>query len=713
MIVEHLRDAVFHVDRFLKVLYMNRAAEQFVGKHRSVCLGRTLQEVWDEFPAEVAARLVSDPTGNLTSEIDGQPDRGSLLLEAIPAAEDTLVLHVREFDQQRLEARQEFIPAVLDSVESAIVACDEKGILQFFNRAARKLHGVDRQELAPDQWAQRYSLRYPDSREVMRKEDVPLYRALAGEHLRDAEIVVISADGQPRTLLCSGRPLYSQDGRKLGAVVAMHDVTHRRLASRRVRAALRQFRQLFNDAPVGYHEIDTNGIIRRVNRAECRLLGRTKEEVIGQPAWNFVAESEREQSRQAVIAKLAGTRPLRVFQRDYERGDGSRVTLEVHENIITGENGQIAGIRTALLDMTDRRARKEAEATSAETLSILERIGDAYMTFDTEWRYTYVNRKAAEFARRPAEELIGRRVWDVFPDAIETRFYTELQKAMRTQQPVEFENYFPPLETWFENSVYPSSSGVAVFYRDITERKRTQQSLEIRTAELARKNADLETFAYVASHDLQEPLRTIGSFTRLLARRYQGSLDAEADEFISYTLDGVERMQRMIKDLLRLSRVGSPDPARIVQVDAGAVLAFVRSHLSELVEETGATLISDTLPSVRFVETHLIQVFQNLIANAIRYRREVPPMIEVSAVHQGQSWRFAVRDNGRGFGAYEADLIFRPFKRLDATDDGGSGIGLAICRKIVESHGGRIWAESQPGVGSVFYFTVPDEQIAP
>ena len=705
MIVEHLRDAIFHVDRCLTVLYLNRAAEQMVAKHRSACTGLVLSAVWDEMPARVAAEIAGGPREALVFEFEGRTGGMRLRLEVMPAADDTLILQVREVTPQGLEHTQDFIQAVLDSVQSAIIACDEKGVVRVFNRAARKMHQADGGDVPPDDWARHFGLRYAESNEPMRTVDVPLYRALAGEHFRDVEVVVSPTASTSHAVLCSGRALYSRDGKKLGAVVAMHDITERRLATRRVRAALRQFRQLFNDAPVAYHEIDTNGIVRKVNREECRLLGRTKDEIIGHAIWDFVAEAEREKSRRAVLDKLAGTRPLRVFERAYQRPDGLLVTFEIHENLITDDEGRITGIRSALLDLTDRQARQVAEATSAETLSILERIGDAYMTFDAEWHYTYVNRKAAELARKPAEELIGRRVWDVFPEAVNTRFYAELQRAMREQNPVEFENYFAPLETWFDNSVYPSPSGVAVFYRDITERKKTQQSLEARTAELARKNADLETFAYVASHDLQEPLRTIGSFTSLLSRRYRGALDAEADEFITYTLSGVERMQRMIKDLLRLSRAGSPDPSRITQADAGAVLAFVRGHLAELIEETDATLVTGDLPTVLFVETHLIQVFQNLVANAIRYRRDVAPVITVTAERDGDFWKFAVQDNGRGFGPYEADLIFRPFKRIDPSEDGGSGIGLTICRKIVESHGGQIWAESKPGVGSVFYFT--------
>jgi PAS domain S-box len=488
-----------------------------------------------------------------------------------------------------------------------------------------------------------------------------------------------------------------------------------KISGARLRRALQQFRSLFQDAPIAYHEIDKDGNLRRVNRAECRLLGRTREEMIGRPVWEFLLESQRERGRKELFETLSGARPPNTFEREYVTSSGKRLVMEVHNSLILGASGEITGIRGAMLDITDRTqkererlARQRAEADSAEIRNILERIGDAYMALDTEWRYQYVNRKAAELALKPASELIGRCVWDEFPESVSTPFYSELHRAMRDQTPVEFNSYYAPLDKWFENSVYPSPSGVGVYYRDVTDRVRTQLALEKQTAELGVKNAELETFAYVASHDLQEPLRMIGAYTDLLAKRFSHVLDPDAVQFVEFILQGVGRMERLIRGVLALCRLDSslefpPDP-----VSLHHVVETVCATLDPVIKETGAVIEFHDLPAVRVRETELLQVMQNLIGNALRYRGEAPPAITVRAERQEQGWHISVSDNGIGFAMRYAEQIFLPFKRLRNGLEGGTGIGLAICKKIVESSGGRIWVESVPGAGSTFHFTIPD-----
>jgi signal transduction histidine kinase len=235
----------------------------------------------------------------------------------------------------------------------------------------------------------------------------------------------------------------------------------------------------------------------------------------------------------------------------------------------------------------------------------------------------------------------------------------------------------------------------------------SRKALEESIAELARSNADLQQFAYVASHDLKEPLRMVASYTQLLARRYKGKLDSDADEFIRYAVDGANRMQWLINDLLAYSRVTVQDKL-FEEVDCNGVLEEVLSNLRVAVEESLAVVTHDSLPRVMADRVQLGQLFQNLIGNAIKFHGEEPPQVHVSAERRPNEWLFSIRDNGVGLDPEYAERIFVIFQRLHTREEyPGTGIGLSICKKIVERHGGRIWVVSQTGQGATFHFTLP------
>jgi signal transduction histidine kinase len=238
-------------------------------------------------------------------------------------------------------------------------------------------------------------------------------------------------------------------------------------------------------------------------------------------------------------------------------------------------------------------------------------------------------------------------------------------------------------------------------------RRKAEEDLARKAEELARSNADLEQFAYVASHDLQEPLRMVAAYTQLLAERYRGKLDEDADKFIGYALEGAQRMQVLIQDLLAFSRVGRKE-GTLASVDCNAVMHDVVQGLGASIEQNGGTVTYGSLPEVWADNTQMVQLFQNLVGNAIKFRGKEPPNVCVQAEKKDGEWVFSVADNGIGIAPEDADRIFAVFHRLHARSEyPGSGIGLAICKKIVERYGGKIWVESQPGCGSTFKFTLP------
>ncbi len=328
----------------------------------------------------------------------------------------------------------------------------------------------------------------------------------------------------------------------------------------------------------------------------------------------------------------------------------------------------------------------------------------------------------------PRADLLGKTLWEIGPlqDALLSKAsFQDLQSKgyVRYEHlPLETRNG-KRIELEFVSNVYSVGQLklIQCNIRDITERRRAEEALEKRTRELmnsqealkqkaqelSRSNADLEQFAYVASHDLQEPLRTMTSFAQLLRRRYQGKLDANADDFIHFIVDGATRMQGLITDLLAYSRVGSRGK-ETVSTDCAAVFDQAVANLQTAIVESGAVVTHDSLPTVPCDGAQLIQVFQNLVGNSIKFRDSHSPRVHVAAEPRPSEWVFSVKDNGIGIDPEYAQRIFEVFQRLHTrTEYPGSGIGLAIAKKIVERHGGRIWVESQPHQGATFFFTLP------
>jgi light-regulated signal transduction histidine kinase (bacteriophytochrome) len=269
-----------------------------------------------------------------------------------------------------------------------------------------------------------------------------------------------------------------------------------------------------------------------------------------------------------------------------------------------------------------------------------------------------------------------------------------------------------PIEIGLTPIQTPQGTLVLSAIVDITERKRNEEILAQQTRELARSNAELEQFAYVASHDLQEPLRTVASYTQLLDRRYGDRLEPEARTYIAFARQGAMRMQSLIEALLTYSRVGTR-PREIGPTDAGAAVDAALADLKRSIDEAGAEIRRGPLPIIQADSAQLAELFQNLIGNAIKFRLEDPPRVEIAARRAGSEWIFSVADNGIGIDPAYFDRIFQVFQRLHGLEAyPGTGIGLAVSKRIVDRLGGRIWVESAPGKGSTFYFSVPDVPAA-
>jgi PAS domain S-box-containing protein len=349
---------------------------------------------------------------------------------------------------------------------------------------------------------------------------------------------------------------------------------------------------------------------------------------------------------------------------------------------------------------------------------LLESAPDAFIIADHHGQIVLANKEAerifgysrAELLGLPIETLIPQRFHamhiehrDGYAASPRTRPMgsgLELYGLRKDGSEFPVEISLSPLET-------KEGLLVSAAIRDVTERKQAQERLRRYAEQLQQSNIDLQQFASVASHDLQEPLRTIATFCDMLHRSYQGRFDAQADQWLAFVMDGARRMQALVQDLLAYSRLESrAQPWQTVH--CGEVFKKATANLQSLIEETGATLTCGELPDVQGDPAQLVQLFQNLLSNSIKFRGSQPPRIHASAVPSDDMFEFSFSDNGLGIDPKHHERIFELFKRLHPADRyPGTGLGLAICRKVVIRHGGRIWVESEPGRGSTFHFTIP------
>jgi len=406
---------------------------------------------------------------------------------------------------------------------------------------------------------------------------------------------------------------------------------------------------------------------------------------------------------------------------DFEENDVMVLETLACQFAMTIENARL--YETIEQGITERRRSDQALGESERRFrSIAETASDAIIIFDKDEIIFFWNPAAKAIFGYEAGETRGKLLDSIITRQFSGALREEIERVVSAREMDQIEKIIEAVGIRKNGTEFPLELSLAtwrtqerVFFtiiaRDITERKQAEKALEQKAQELARSNAELEQFAYVASHDLQEPLRMIRSYLQLLERRYKEQLDSDANEFIWFAVDGATRMQTLINDLLAYSRVTTRarpfEPA-----DCSTILDFVLTDLKVAIEESDAVVTHDPLPTIIADETQLKQLFQNLVGNGLKFHQEgARPEIHVGAERQGNWWTFSVHDNGIGIDHKYFEHVFAIFQRLHSRDEyPGTGIGLAVCKKIVERHGGRIWVESEPGQGSTFYFTIPDRE---
>lgn len=367
-------------------------------------------------------------------------------------------------------------------------------------------------------------------------------------------------------------------------------------------------------------------------------------------------------------------------------------------------------LTSKLSSAIDKRGYLQAlKEALEEKNTILESIGDAFFAVNKDWEVTYWNKKAERILGTKKEEILGKNLKTAYEEERYSSFYNQYARSVSQNIAIHFEEYYDRRGIWLEVSAYPSPTGLAVYFKDISERKMNEEKLKKINKELALSNSELEQFAFVASHDLQEPLRMITSFLAQLEKKYGDLLDEKGKRYIYFASDGAKRMRNIILDLLEFSRVGRTEEDK-EWIDIGALVEEAISLNRKLIQEKKAKVTwQEGLPRLYSFRTPLRLLLQNLINNGLKYQeKNSEPVISISYEETKTHWQFVVADNGIGIDAEYYDKIFTIFQRLHNKDQySGTGVGLAICKKIIENLEGRIWVKSEQGVGSKFYFTLP------
>jgi PAS domain S-box-containing protein len=478
------------------------------------------------------------------------------------------------------------------------------------------------------------------------------------------------------------------------------------------------YRIMVEEMQEGAVALNEDGVVVYGNKQIARMLDIPQRGLLGQPFCAFLADESVPLFEALWQRSRMGTScgEVRLMA-----AGGVTVPVYLALRVLPVEGP--AQTSVVINDLTEQKRHQEIMASEVFAASILDQAHDAIVVCDPAGHVIRVNRAAErlgggnpllqpfEAAFPLCRAVAGSRggspsdvELSLFPLASKMQFARGVEASLIRPDGLRVELLLS-FGQILDSARKPL--GTVVTMTDITSRAEAEKALQKSANELARSNRNLEQFATVVSHDLQEPLRTVTGFVQLLEKKYAKQLDADAETFIKYAVDGAKRMSGLINDLLTYARVSTrgQEPAAS---DAASALRHAIEDLHDNVLATGAKITHDELPTVRADATQLSQVFQNLLSNALKFRGDAPPKIHVSAAREGNFWRFSVSDNGIGVDPQFQGAIFEVFRRLHPRQQfDGSGIGLSICKKIVERHGGRIWVESQPGKGATFHFTLP------
>lgn len=610
--------------------------------------------------------------------------------------------------------------AIMQNNIDPVFIKDTEARFLMVNRAFENIFGLTTEEITGKRYG--FDFGSAETGKIITEND---YFVLESGETTNVEETIITPDG-PRDFICTRSPLYDDEGNLKGIIGIAKDITERKRAEEKLQKSEKEYKELIKFAPTGIYEIDyRTKKFTFVNDSMVQLTGYSRDELLGMSVLDIMDPGSRDLLLERLSKASKGEKLSQNVSYKIHRKDGSEIHALLNLKFRLDEKGMPIGAFVVGQDITDR---VEIEQERERLLSALKHT-EAKLQFALDagnigiWQWD-VRDNELIFDER-TEKMFGlkegtfKRTFKAFEELINEEDLERIRKVIResVEKSIQFDTVFrtKPVSGAIR---YITSKGVVEkdSHGNVTTmtgvcidftalQKSTESVITKLNEELLRSNKELQNFAYIASHDLQEPLRTVTSFTQLLAIKYADKLDDNAREYISFAVSGATRMYNLLNDLLQYSRMQGKKP-EYREVDMNQIVNNITRSLALLVEEKHARVTSGDLPPVLADYGQMTILVQNLISNGIKFS-EQEPQIDITARKTRKEIEFIVSDKGIGIEPQYFEKIFKIFQRLEPSRFQGTGIGLALCQRIVESHGGRIWVESEQGKGSRFHFTIP------
>jgi PAS domain S-box-containing protein len=741
-LLEAAPDAMVVVNQAGEIVLVNAQVEKQFGYRRDELVGQKIKKI---IPEGFAERLIADATRSTAEalaqhigagiELSGRRKDGTefpieMMLSPLESAEGILVTaairnisarkaaeaHLakaegkRHFVENSLRESEERYRMLLDGIEDyAIFMMDPRGQILSWNAGAELIKGYRADEII----GQNFSCFFPpEDIEQGRPEEILRLTSAGGRH--EEQGMRVRKDGSRFLASLTFTALYDQGGDLRGFSEFSHDLTESKESAAK-------YRGLLEAAPDAMVVVNEAGEIVLVNVQAEKQFGYRRDELVGQKVMNIIPEGFAERLIADATRSTAEALAQQIgmgIELSGRRKDGTEFPIEIMLSPLESTEGIL--VTAAIRNITMRKdAERHLGQMEGRYRGLLEAAPDAMVVVNEAGEIVLVNAQVEKQFRYRRDELVGRKIMNIIPEGFAERLIADAARSTaealaqhigagielsgRRKDGTEF-----PLEMMLSPLVSAEGTLVTAAIRNISARKKSEQELAVASQVLEESNLELKQFAYVASHDLQTPLRSITGFVQLLQQEYEGKLGEQAQDWIRRTVLAVARMQTLISDLLSYSRVEAHSRP-FTQIPFLDVVNDALVLLESSIHDSGGQVACGKLPIVMGDRSQLVQLMQNLIGNGLAYRSDKRPHIHISAKRSGKDWIFSISDNGIGIDPKYYKQIFEIFKRLhNQKDKPGTGIGLAVCRRVVNRHGGKIWVESEPGHGSTFHFTIPE-----